>query len=118
MSVLETLAVYALATVLQLPFHLFIGLPWFLVAWGAWRLTRSLARGPRASFVAVPIAGGLAPAYGFHASMMPAYAVLITEHSYWLAALISFALTWGLVFGTLLWLTRSVRSNAPVQSNL
>ncbi len=118
MNALETLAVYALATVFQLPFHLLVGLPWFLVAWVAWRFSRSLARCPRASVVALPIAGGLAPAYGFHASMMPAYAVLIAEHSYWLAALVSFALTWTLVFGTILLLTRSRRTNGPVQSNL
>lgn len=117
MDSLETLAVYVLATVLQLPFHLLIGLPWFLVAWVAWRFSRSLARGPRAAVVAIPIAGGLAPAYGFHASMMPAYAVLITEHSYWAAALLSFAVTWALVFGTILVLTRPRGINGPAQSN-
>jgi hypothetical protein len=110
--------VYAFATVLQLPFHLLIGLPWFLVAWAAWRFSRPFARRPRASLVAIPIAGGLAPAYGFHASMMPAYAILISERSYWLAAFVSFALTWALVFSVLLWLTRSREKNGGAQSNL
>ena len=117
MSTLGTLAVYASATALQLPFHLIIGLPWFIVAWVAWRFSRSLPRGARTSVVAIPIAAGLAPAYGFHASMMPAYAIVITEHSYWLAALISFALTWALLFGALLWLTRPRTNNGQVQSN-
>jgi len=118
MNALETFAVYAFATVLQLPFHLILGLPWFLLAWVAWRFSRTLSRGPRACLVAIAIAGGLAPAYGFHASMMPAYAILITEHSYWLAALISFAITWALVFCVLLWLTRPRENNGTVHSNL
>lgn len=117
MNELETLAVYALATVFQFPFHLIVGLPWFLVAWAAWRFSRSRSRRPWAALVAIPIAGGLAPLYGFHASMLPAYAILITEHSYWPLALISFAITWVVVFGVLLWLTRPRITNGPVQSN-
>jgi hypothetical protein len=38
--------------------------------------------------VAIPTAGGLAPLYGFHASMLSAYAILIGDGSYWLKAFI------------------------------
>jgi len=118
MRELETLAVYAFATVLQLPFHLIIGLPWFLVAWVAWRLSRSLSRRARAALIAISIAGGLAPLYGFHASMMPAYAILIGDASFWLMALVSFAITWLVIFVSVFWLTKPRTNDRPVQSNL
>jgi hypothetical protein len=113
----EALAAYAFATVLQLPFHLTFGSPWFVAAWLVWRLTRTFRRTPRAAIVAMLIGTGLAPVYGFHASMFPAYIVLISEQAFSAAAALSIAITCILVFAIVLWLTRPNTNALPVQSN-
>ena len=109
----ETVAVLAVATVLQLPIILFLGIPWFLVAWVVKRLTRDLPRISRAAVLALPIAGGLAPVYGFHAAVFPAYFFLFGQASNWPWALLSFALTWVLVFFFLLEITRISPKSTP-----
>jgi hypothetical protein len=113
----EALAAYAFATVLQLPFHLIFGLPWFLAAWVAWRLTSSFRRTPRAAIIAILIGTGLATVYGFHASMFPAYIVLISEQAFSSASALSIAITCILVFAIVLWLTKPNSNAVPVQSN-
>jgi hypothetical protein len=105
MSVLDTLSVYAFATAVQLPFHLVVGSPWYLAAWAAWKFSRSFPRFKRAALIATPAAAGLAPIYGFHASMSPAYVVfLIGKSSIWVEALVSFLITWITVFCFLYWM--------------
>ena len=113
----EALPAYALATVLQLPFHLFFALPWLAVAWTAWRFSRRLTLYPRAALVSIPLAAGLAPFYGAHAGMLPAYLVVLGEHAQWPGAFLSFAITLPLTFGFTTWLIKPKTNERSAQSN-
>lgn len=91
----EALVAYTLATVFQLPWHLLLASPWLLVAWLTWRFVHvPRNRSERLAVVALLLALGLAPIYGFHASMMPAYVLVATGTISWVLGLISLALTW------------------------
>ena len=77
MKSLATLGPYALATLFQLPFHLLLASPFLACAWVTWYLTR---RTPHTLIRHLLLCGigalGLAPAYGFHLSMVPIYTLI------------------------------------------
>ena len=101
MDGLSLIAAGALATVLQLPFHLVLASPFIAAAWLAWRLgRRSLGKRRLVAFITAIAAAGLAPAYGAHLSMLPAYTLLLGGSLSWRYAAVSFAITW-LVLGAL-----------------
>jgi hypothetical protein len=80
MELLKLIAAYVLATLFQLPFLVMLALPWLALAVLAAFITRSWrGMAPRIILVAGLAAIGLAPAYGFHLSMMPAYALLMSH---------------------------------------
>jgi hypothetical protein len=98
MNPLEYFGVAVVATVLQLPFLLALSLPWLLVAWAVAVLTRHRAAPlPRVAMISAAAAIGLAPAYGAHMSVLPAYLVAISGEFEPLPVSLSFLLTWALV---------------------
>jgi hypothetical protein len=85
----------ALATVLQLPFHLTLALPWLAVAGALAWFTRNYAPSvPRLLVIAAVAAIGLAPSYGAHLSMLPAYTVVLSSSASLVPAILSIAVTW------------------------
>lgn len=89
---------YVFATVIQLPFHLIIAMPFLLVAWVVSVVLRKLvSTKPRFLVVSCISAIGLAPAYGFHLSMIPIYTLYLggvaSAHDF----IISFLATWGTI---------------------
>ena len=78
-SPIEALASVVVATILQLPFHLAIASPFLAVAWLVARLTRRWKGSFARTLVLTGIVAiGVAPAYGFHLSMMPVYAIYLS----------------------------------------
>jgi hypothetical protein len=96
-----TLVAYILATVLQLPWHVLLASPWLLAAWLTWRFLRvPRSMTGRVAVFTLLLALGLAPIYGFHASMMPAYILVASSTVHWSLGLLSLALTWVVFFAT------------------
>jgi surface polysaccharide O-acyltransferase-like enzyme len=94
---MELLGSYLIATVVQLPFHVLIASPWLITATLFAVLTRRrLPLRERTVLVSGIAAAGLAPAYGAHLSMMPAYALIISGDAPVLQSLLSFLATWTL----------------------
>jgi hypothetical protein len=99
MDLLEQVAVYIIATVFQLPYLITVGYLWVIAAVVAWIITRRLqSRSIRAALRTLPLAIGLAPMYGFHLSMMPAFTLLIEELVSPLEAATSMLITWVVLF--------------------
>jgi hypothetical protein len=95
METLETVGVIVFATLLQLPFHLAIALPWLLAAWIASLILRKFAPSAvRIILVSGIAAVGLAPIYGFHLSMVPAYWLLLSGYAEIGTALVSYFIVW------------------------
>jgi hypothetical protein len=95
---LETLASYVLATVLQLPFHLALASPWLLLAVGiAWVTRKTDYPIVRLLWVTLLIAVGIAPAYGFHLSMVPVYTLVMSGLADLPSALVQIGGTWAVI---------------------
>ena len=108
---METLAVYVFATVFQLPFHLLLASPWLVVAALAVYFTRRWDALPRIILTSGLAAIGLAPAYGFHASMMPVYMILLSGLAKPADAVLRILLTWLVLAAPIIWYQRrSARS--------
>ena len=85
----------ALATLLQLPFHLALALPWLALAGAlAWFTRNSAPSLPRLLIVTAVAAIGLAPSYGAHLSMLPAYTVVWSSSASLVPAILSIVVTW------------------------
>jgi len=83
---------------MQLPFHIALALPWLLTSWGlAVILKRRVSHRVRLTAVSGVIAMGLAPVYGAHMSMVPAYLLIFTGSPEPLMLALSFFVTWGVV---------------------
>ena len=99
MSIVEQIWVYIFATVVQLPFHLLIASPWLIVAIGLAFFSRNrCSNKARTALVSGFAAIGLAPVYGAHLSMMPIYTLIISGDVHIAQAIVSFLITWGLLF--------------------
>ena len=103
MEPLELIAVFVLATVVQLPFHVAVAFPWLASAVVAALVTKRW-RGslPRVILIAGLLAIGLAPAYGFHLSMMPAYSLMMSQALEPSEAVIRILETWAIFVALLL----------------
>lgn len=98
MGITEQVGVYALATVVQLPFHLAVALPWVLGAGlAAVFLRKRVTTRTRFVLVSALAAVGLAPAYGFHLSMIPMYSLVLAGLAEPYTAAISFFATWAAI---------------------
>jgi hypothetical protein len=85
-----------MAVLLQLPFHLFLAIPWLLLTWLLSGITRGrLTARSRFLLVSGVAAAGLAPFFGSHLSMFPLYIGLIYGKAFTLSAAVSFSVTWG-----------------------
>jgi hypothetical protein len=85
----------ALATMLQLAFHLALASPWLAAAGALGWFTRESALSlPRLLLVAAVAAVGLTPSYGAHLPMLPAYTLVWSGSASIVPALLSITLTW------------------------
>jgi len=76
---MEQIGAYLLATVLQLPLHLALASPWLFLGWAlAAFLRRRVSPSWRVALASGSAAVGLAPAYGAHLSLAPAYTLVGT----------------------------------------
>ena len=76
---MEQVAAFLLATVLQLPVYLALASPWLLLAWALAALLRPrVSPSWRVALASGSAAVGLAPSYGAHLSMAPAYTLVGT----------------------------------------
>jgi len=83
---------------MQLPFHIALALPWLLASWGlAVILRRRVSQRVRLISVSGVISMGLAPVYGAHMSMVPAYLLIFSGSPEPLMVALSFFATWGVV---------------------
>ena len=97
MGYLEGILGILLATVVQLPFHLLIAGPFLAGAWFLALLTRKFGQTPfRLAAIAAVASAGIAPTYGAHGSMIPAYFAVLAGDPTWSYFLISFLITWAL----------------------
>jgi hypothetical protein len=95
MGIAEKIVAYVFASVVQLPFHLAIALPWLLLAGFVAFLSRNrVSAQTRFVLVSAISAVGLAPAYGFHLSMIPMYSLVLTGIAEPHAVATSFLATW------------------------
>jgi hypothetical protein len=125
MAWLKWVLASAALILIQLPYHLVLGLPCHLVAWVVWRLTRAIGRLPRSAMVAIPLAAGLAPIFeiGPLGSFYPVYLSILfpsyrgVERSDVLEALLSFGITLSLVFALIAWLLKPARDERAAQTN-
>jgi len=118
MGIAEQISVHVFATVVQLPFHLVIALPLLLAAWAAAAITRQyLSVRPRFVLVSAIAAIGLAPAYGFHLSMIPIYSLAISGDAEPLTVAGSFFATWGFILLIGLAISRFRGRKQPPGSN-
>jgi hypothetical protein len=96
---ISDLLFYPVATVLQLPFQLILALPWLLLTWLLAVVTRGrLTARSRFLLLSGIAAAGLAPMYGHHGSMLPAYLCIIAIIGGSvdpLFAITGFIFTWG-----------------------
>jgi hypothetical protein len=98
MAALETVGVLLFATLFQLPFLIGMALPMLIVAWiVAMILRRYVSAEVRIVIVSGLAAVGLAPVYGFHLSMVPAYWLLLSGYSDYGTAVTSFVIVWALL---------------------
>jgi hypothetical protein len=79
------------ATLLQLPFQLILGAPFVIPGVLFLRLLRRWRLMPRIALASAVIAAGIAPIYGFHASMLPAYLIVFSKSHPPSAAQMTFA---------------------------
>ena len=97
MPLIEQIGAYVLATVLQLPLHLAIASPWLLLAWAIVVFFKQrLNANWRVILASAAAAIGLAPLYGAHLSVIPAYTQVGTASV--LSVAVSVLLTWLLIF--------------------
>src|SRR5688572_1980186 len=97
MEFMEQIGAYLLATVLQLPLHLALASPWLLLAWAiAAFLKHRVKASWRITLASAAAAIGLAPSYGAHLSMVPAYTLVGTIPAPSVAT--SVLLTWLVTF--------------------
>jgi len=92
---LEALASIVFATIFQLPFHLVIASPFLVAAWLVARLTRRWRGSFSRTLLLTGIAAvGVAPLYGFHLSMMPAYAIYLSGAAKLGETMVAMLATW------------------------
>jgi len=112
------LASLVLIALVALPFLLLLAAPWILVAWIVWKTSRKwLSSRVRIAACTFPIALGTAPLFGAHASVFPAYIVMLTDPKSWLEALVSFLVAWVVLFAVGVRLAKHRTQRGPVQSN-
>lgn len=98
METLETIGIILLAMAFQVPFHLALASPFLFVAWLASKLLRK-GTSKRLRYIVVSgIASiGLAPVFGFHLSMVPAYWIATSGYLNVSTVLYSYFLTWAVL---------------------
>jgi hypothetical protein len=97
---------YPLATMLQLPFQIILAAPWLLLAWLlSWATRGRLAARSSLLLLSGIAAAGLAPVYGYHFSMLPAYLGMIEVilgKADPICTIKYFMLTWAVTWGVFL----------------
>jgi hypothetical protein len=95
-NIIDLLIYLRMVMLLQLPLHLFLAIPWLLLTWLLFGVTRGrLTARSRFLLVSGVAAAGLAPVFGSHLFMFPLYIGLINGKAFTLSAAVSFSVTWG-----------------------